>query len=69
MSLGIFQSNICADATAVLLPHGETRQQGLKMVLTLLAEAIAIHVQFPIIEVEKPSFERLFARTKPVILF
>ena len=35
----------------------------------MLTEAIAIHVLVPIIEFEEPSFERLFAKDKPVILF
>ena len=48
---------------------GPAGLSGLKVILTLLIEAIAVHVQVFIIEVGKPSFERLFARTKPVILF
>ena len=42
---------------------------GLEVVLTLLAEAVAVHVRVFIIEVGEPSFERLFARARPVILF
>ena len=48
---------------------GSARPSGLKVVLTLLAEAVAVHVQVPIIEVWEPSFERLFARARLVILF
>ena len=39
------------------------------MVLTLLAEAVAVHVQVSIIEIGEPSFERLFVRARSVILF
>ena len=48
---------------------GSADPGNLKVVLTLLAEAVAVHVWVSIIEVEKPSFERLFAKAKPVILF
>lgn len=41
----------------------------LKIILTLLVEAVAIHMQVIIIEVRELSFERLFAMTRPVILF
>ena len=42
---------------------------GLEMVFTLLAEVVAVHVGVSIIEVRELSFERLFTRAKPVILF
>ena len=48
---------------------GSAGLSSLKIIFTLLAEAIAIHVQVIIIEVEKLSFKRLFAKTRPVILF
>ena len=41
---------------------------GLEVVLTLLAEAVAVYVQVPIIEVGELSFEKLFVRARLVIL-
>ena len=41
----------------------------IEMVLTLLTEAVAIFVQVSMIEIRESSFEGLFAKTKPVILF
>ena len=48
---------------------GSAGSSGFEVVFTLLAEAVAIYVRVPIIEVEKPSLERLFAKARPVILF
>lgn len=41
----------------------------IKIMFQLLVEVMAIHVQVPIIEIGKPSFERLLTRTRPIILF
>lgn len=46
-----------------------TYPSSLEMIFTLLTKAVAIHVPVPIIEVGKLSFKRLFAITRPVILF
>ena len=48
---------------------GSAGPNSLKVVFTLLAEAVAIYMRVSIIEVEESSFERLFARTRLVILF
>ena len=48
---------------------GSAGPTGLEVVFTLLTKAIVVYVQVPIIEFGKPSFERLFARARPVILF
>lgn len=48
---------------------GPAYPSNLIMVFTLLTKMVAIHVQVPIIEVGKPSFQELFARIRPVILF
>lgn len=48
---------------------GSASPNGLKIVLILLAEAKTIYMQIPIIEVGEPSFEGLFAKSRPVILF
>ena len=48
---------------------GSAGPSGLEVVLTLLAKTVIIHMQVFIIEIGEPSFEGLFARTRPVILF
>ena len=48
---------------------GSTGFSNLKIILTLLAKAVVIYMQVLIIEIEKPSFEGLFMKTKPMILF
>ena len=48
---------------------GSAGPNGLEVVPTLLTKVVAVHLQVFIIEFEEPSFEGLFARTKPVILF
>ena len=48
---------------------GPAGPSGLEIVLTLLAKAVVIYVQVSIIEVGESSFERLFIRARPVILF